>query len=157
LPANTDCPPVLSLDCITKDFPGVRALSSVSLNLYPGKVTALIGENGAGKSTVVKVLTGIYRPDEGEVRIDGEPLRLANPIDATRAGITAIHQETVLFDDLSLAENIFIGHAPRTRFGLIDWKAMNHNAAVLLERIGAAVKRRYRSCVIDRCAHCYYG
>lgn len=140
LPVNTDSSPVLSLENVTKDFPGVRALSSVSLDLYPGEVTALIGENGAGKSTVVKILTGIYQPDDGVIRIDNHPVSLANPINATRAGITAIHQETVLFDDLSLAENIYIGHAPRTRLGLIDWKTMNHNAAQLLERVGATAK-----------------
>lgn len=136
----TPSAPVLSLDQITKDFPGVRALSSVSLDLYAGEVTALVGENGAGKSTVVKVLTGIYQPDGGAIRIDGKTRKLTTPNDAARSGITAIHQETVLFDDLSIAENIFIGHAPLTRFGLIDWKTMNHNAAQLLERIGASVK-----------------
>jgi len=142
LPANavSSSLPVLSLEHITKDFPGVRALSSISLDLYPGTVTALIGENGAGKSTVVKVLTGIYQPDQGEIKIDGQPLKLATPIDAARAGITAIHQETVLFDDLSIAENIFIGHAPRSKLGFIDWSTMNRNAARLLERIGAAIK-----------------
>ena len=119
--------PVLSLDHIIKDFPGARALSSVSLELYAGEVTALVGENGAGKSTLVKVLTGIYQPNAGEIKIDGQALKLATPIDAAHAGITAIHQETVLFDDLSVAENIYIGHAPRTRWGMIDWKTMNQN------------------------------
>ena len=132
--------PALSLDSVTKDFPGVRALSSVSIDLYPGEITALVGENGAGKSTVVKILTGIYQPDNGDIRIDGKVLELSTPVDAARAGITAIHQETVLFDELSIAENIFIGHAPRSKLGLIDWKSMNHNADLLLERIGASVK-----------------
>lgn len=131
--------PVLSLDGIIKDFPGVRALSSVSLDLYAGEVTALVGENGAGKSTVVKVLTGIYQPDDGLIKLHGKPVKLATPNDAARLGITAIHQETVLFDQLSVAENIFIGHAPRTRFGLIDWKKMNTDATSLLERIGATI------------------
>ncbi len=140
MPAPTDPRPVLSLDHISKNFPGVRALSSVSLDLYAGEVTALVGENGAGKSTVVKILTGIYQPDAGNIQIDGNRLALTTPIDAAHSGITAIHQETVLFDDLSIAENIFIGHAPRTRFGLIDWKTMNHNAAILLDRIGATVQ-----------------
>jgi len=132
--------PILSLNRISKNFPGVRALASVSLDLYAGEVTALVGENGAGKSTLVKVLTGIYQPDEGAIQIDGNALKLSTPTDAVRAGITAIHQETVLFDELSLAENIFIGHAPRTRFGLIDWKTMNQRAARLLERIGTTIK-----------------
>ena len=123
--------PVLSLDGIVKSFPGVVALSNVSLHLYPGEVTALVGENGAGKSTLVKILTGIYQPDAGTLSIDDASLKLASPKNAARAGITAIHQETVLFDELSVAENIFIGHAPRGRFGLVDWKRMNAEACLL--------------------------
>lgn len=138
--SDTSTEPVLSLDRIIKDFPGVRALSSVSLDLYAGKVTALVGENGAGKSTVVKILTGIYQPDEGTIRIDGQPLKLTTPDHAARSGITAIHQETVLFDDLSVAENIYIGHAPRTRLGFVDWQKMNNDATTLLIRIGALIK-----------------
>ncbi|MFK7993101.1 MAG: sugar ABC transporter ATP-binding protein [Granulosicoccus sp.] len=122
-----------------KDFPGVRALSSVSLDLFAGEVTALVGENGAGKSTVVKILTGIYQPDDGQIKLHGKVAKLATPNDAARSGITAIHQETVLFDQLSVAENIFIGHAPRTRMGLVNWKKMNSDATLLLERIGARI------------------
>jgi rhamnose transport system ATP-binding protein len=136
--------PLLSLAGISKSFPGVRALSGVSLELYPGEVTALIGENGAGKSTLVKILTGIYQPDEGSITLAGEPVAFASARAAELAGITAIHQETVLFDELSVAENIFLGHAPRGRFGLIDWRAMNARAAALLERIGARISPRTR-------------
>ncbi len=131
--------PLLTLSGISKSFPGVRALSGVSLDLYPGQVTALVGENGAGKSTLVKILTGIYQPDDGTIAIDGEPVTFHSASAAAWAGITAIHQETVLFDELSVAENIFLGHAPRGRFGLIDWTAMNERAAALLERIGARI------------------
>ncbi|MEN0001890.1 MAG: ATP-binding cassette domain-containing protein, partial [Pseudomonadota bacterium] len=131
--------PLLSLSGVTKTFPGVRALSDVALNLYPGKVTALVGENGAGKSTVVKVLTGIYQPDEGEIKIDGQPVRFPTPQSAENAGVTAIHQETVLFDELSVAENIFLGHAPKGRFGLIDTARMNARAKEILAGIGANV------------------
>ena len=109
--------PVVSMDAITKIFPGVKALDNVRLDLYPGQVTALVGENGAGKSTTVKILTGIYRPDGGTIRIDGTAVTFDSANAAADAGITAIHQETVLFDELSVAENIFIGHAPRTRYG----------------------------------------
>lgn len=129
--------PLLSLRSVSKSFPGVKALSEVALELFPGQVTALIGENGAGKSTLVKILTGIYQPDEGEIRLDGEPQKFPTAYDAQKAGVTAIHQETVLFDNLSVAENIFIGHQPRTKAGLIDWKKLNANAKALLERIGA--------------------
>lgn len=136
-PKSTDVSPVVSMDLITKTFPGVKALDEVKLDLYPGQVTALVGENGAGKSTTVKILTGIYQPNGGTIRIDGQPIKFTTPNDAAKAGITAIHQETVLFDELSVAENIYIGHAPRTRFGLIDKTEMHRAAATLLDEIGA--------------------
>lgn len=129
--------PVLRLRGIAKSFPGVRALSGVELDLYPGQVTALVGENGAGKSTIVKVLTGIYQPDEGVIELDGQPVRFPTADAAAKAGVTAIHQETVLFDELTVAENIWLGHAPRTGWGLIDRKAMRRDAARLLDSIGA--------------------
>ena len=131
--------PVLRLAGISKSFPGVKALSDVELALYPGQVTALIGENGAGKSTLVKILTGLYQPDAGRIELDGAAVRFATASDAAAAGVTAIHQETVLFDDLSVAENIFLGHAPRGRFGLIDWARMRREAAAILTRIGAQI------------------
>lgn len=131
--------PVLSLDGIVKVFPGVKALDGVSLNLYPGQVTALVGENGAGKSTVVKVLTGIYQPDGGDILLDGNTTSFPTAHHASDAGVTAIHQETVLFDDLTVAENIFIGHAPRTQWGLIDTRETLQKAKVLLDGIGAEI------------------
>lgn len=132
--------PALTLRGISKEFPGVKALSEVSLDLYPGQVTALVGENGAGKSTIVKILTGIYQPNAGTIEVDGQETHFHNALAASAAGVTAIHQETVLFDDLSVAENIFIGHAPRGRFGLIDRARMNAEAAALLSQVGADIK-----------------
>jgi rhamnose transport system ATP-binding protein len=129
--------PKLKLSGISKSFPGVRALHDVRLALYPGEVTALIGENGAGKSTLVKILTGIYQPDAGEIAIDGAPVQLSGAHRAFEHGITAIHQETVLFDDLTVAENIFLGHAPRTRFNTIDWPKMRSEARAVLDAMGA--------------------
>lgn len=137
--ADAQATPVLALDGVTKTFPGVRALSEVSLSLYPGQVTALIGENGAGKSTLVKILTGIYQPDGGTIRVDGAEARFPTAQSAADEGITAIHQETVLFDELSVAENIFLGHAPRGRFGLIDTAEMVREASAILEEIGAEI------------------
>ncbi|SDE01744.1 rhamnose transport system ATP-binding protein [Paracoccus isoporae] len=134
--AETDAP-VLSLRGIVKTFPGVRALDGVRLDLYPGQVTALIGENGAGKSTIVKTLTGIYQPDEGQIIVDGVETRFPTAQAAGDAGVTAIHQETVLFDEMTVAENIFIGHAPRGRFGLIDRAEMTRRARDILTSIGA--------------------
>ena len=129
--------PAIALKGISKSFPGVKALSDVSLSLYPGSVTALIGENGAGKSTLVKILTGIYQPDQGTISVGDQEVHFPTALAAARAGVTAIHQETVLFDELSVAENIFLGHAPRNRFGLIDWKKLNTDARALLARAGA--------------------
>src|SRR6185437_6401767 len=129
--------PRLTLSGISKSFPGVRALSGVSLSLYPGQVTALIGENGAGKSTLVKIMTGIVQPSEGAIRLDGRDITLSSAHAAFTQGITAIHQETVLFDDLSVAENIFLGHAPRSRLGLIDWSTMRANAREVLTTMRA--------------------
>ncbi|MEP3280098.1 MAG: sugar ABC transporter ATP-binding protein [Stappiaceae bacterium] len=129
--------PCITLSGITKNFPGVRALNAVGLELYPGEVTALIGENGAGKSTLVKIMTGIYQPDAGEIRINGKSVELSSPHSAFKLGITAIHQETVLFDELSVAENIFLGHAPKTRFKTVDWSAMRVRSRRLLKEIGA--------------------
>jgi len=136
-PSTASAAPLLSLSGISKSFPGVRALHDVSLSLYPGQVTALVGENGAGKSTLVKIMTGIYQPDEGTISIDGAPAALPSAHAAFARGITAIHQETVLFDDLTVAENIFLGHAPKTRFGTIDWKTMRANAREVLETMRA--------------------
>jgi rhamnose transport system ATP-binding protein len=136
--------PVLRLRGISKSFPGVKALSDVQLDLYPGQVTALVGENGAGKSTIVKVLTGIYQPDAGVIEMDGVAVQFPSADAAAKAGVTAIHQETVLFEDLSVAENIWLGHAPRNRWGLMDLAAMRDGAAQLLDSIGAKIDPRQR-------------
>ncbi len=109
------------------------------MSLSAGRVTALIGENGAGKSTIVKVLTGIYRPDEGEIRVGGEAKSFASPRDAWAAGIAAIHQETVMFNELSVAENIFMGHMPTASSRLVDWNEMRARATDLLNRIDAPI------------------
>ncbi|HEX5934186.1 MAG TPA: sugar ABC transporter ATP-binding protein [Pseudorhizobium sp.] len=130
-----DVKPILEMRGISQIFPGVKALDGVSLTLHPGQVTALIGENGAGKSTLVKILTGIYRPNEGEILIDGEVVSFSSAQAAIDAGVTAIHQETVLFDDLTVGENIFLGHAPRTRFGTIDWRSIYKRSRTLLAQL----------------------
>jgi rhamnose transport system ATP-binding protein len=131
--------PILTLSGVSKSFPGVRALHDVSLELYPGEVTALIGENGAGKSTLVKTMTGIHQPDAGEIWLGGGPITLPTAHSATELGITAIHQETVLFDELTVAENIYLGHTPTNRFGLIDWKAMRREAQLTLDSMAAGI------------------
>ncbi|MCT4703251.1 sugar ABC transporter ATP-binding protein [Enterobacteriaceae bacterium H20N1] len=135
--------PLLSLRGITKIFPGVRALENVHLDLWPGKVTALIGENGAGKSTLVKVMTGIYQPEEGELLYKAIPITLPNPEAAHKVGITAIHQETVLFDELTVTENIFVGHyLYRGLFKKLDWPAMHQQAREILTRLEVQIDPR---------------
>ncbi len=127
--------PVLLLNGVSKSFPGVRALNDVSFMLRAGEVTALVGENGAGKSTIVKILTGIYNPDAGEVIVGGQVRKFQSPRDSWAAGIAAIHQETVMFDELSVAENIFMGHMPGQKF--VDWPQMHQRTAELLKSIEA--------------------
>lgn len=125
---------MLKLNGLSKSFPGVRALHNVGFTLAAGEVTALIGENGAGKSTVVKLLTGIYRPDAGNIEVNGKEQSFISPADSWKAGITAIHQETAMFDELTVAENIFMGHAPR-KGRLIDWGSMMSRADAILKSI----------------------
>lgn len=134
---------VFSLREVTKTFPGVKALDRVKLDLYPGEVTALIGENGAGKSTLVKTMTGIYQPDGGQIHYKNEPITLQSPHDAHRLGITAIHQETVLFDELTVTENIFAGHYPtKGPLRRLDWEAMHERSLDILKEIDAPLDPR---------------
>ncbi|MGL5285855.1 MAG: ATP-binding cassette domain-containing protein, partial [Aeromonas sp.] len=135
--------PLLSLKGITKIVPGVRALENVQLDLWPGQVTALIGENGAGKSTLVKVMTGIYQPDEGELLYKDIPITLPTPESAHKMGITAIHQETVLFDELSVTENIFVGqYIHKGWLKKLDWPAMHQKAREILDRLEVQIDPR---------------
>jgi rhamnose transport system ATP-binding protein len=124
--------PLLEVRGIDKSFPGVHALSNISFEVRAGEVHALLGENGAGKSTLIKIMSGVYRPDAGSILVEGRETRLAGPDDARRAGIATIYQELLLFPELSVAENIFLGHAPRAGGGRIDWRAMRAKAEALL-------------------------
>jgi rhamnose transport system ATP-binding protein len=128
-------PPLLELSGITKAFAGVHALVDGTLELNEGQVTALIGENGAGKSTLVKILTGIFPPDSGTIRLAGRLVTIGSTLNAERLGITAVHQEAVVFDDLSVAENIFVSNRPRGRFGVVDWPRMRRQARGLLAEL----------------------
>lgn len=128
---------LLELTDICKAFPGVRALDHVSFDVRPGEVHALLGENGAGKSTLIKIISGVYRPDSGEMRVNGQPVQFNTPGNAQAAGIAAIYQELGQYPDLTVAENIFMGHMPRTRFGTLDWKTANAKSRVLLDTLEA--------------------
>ena len=132
---ETTASPVLETIGISKSFPGVRALEGIDLKLYPGVVTALIGENGAGKSTLVKILTGVHAPDEGRIVLSGADIVIPNAEAAFHGGITATHQETVLFDELSVTENVFLGHPILGRFGFLDWKAMRTRTQAILDEL----------------------
>jgi rhamnose transport system ATP-binding protein len=132
-------PPTLALVNVSKSFGAVRALQGVTLELHAGEVHALAGENGAGKSTVVKTFAGVHRPDAGEVRVDGEAVAFGGPADAQAAGVAVIYQEPTLFPDLSVAENIFMGRQPRGALGRIDRRAMHAEAARLFARLGVAL------------------
>ncbi len=101
---------ILELKNITKIFPGIRALDCVKFSLKKGEVHALMGENGAGKSTFIKVITGVHKPEEGEIFLDGKPVVFRNPVDAQKAGIAAIYQHVTCYPSLSVAENMFLGH-----------------------------------------------
>jgi rhamnose transport system ATP-binding protein len=123
--------PALALEAVDKRYGGIRALDRVDLELRAGQVLALVGENGAGKSTAVKIMTGIERPDAGRVLVAGAPVELDSAQDAWRRGIAAVHQETAMFDELSVAENIFMGHLVSRR-GWLDWPAMRRRATAIL-------------------------
>jgi rhamnose transport system ATP-binding protein len=127
---------VLGLRNATKVFGGTVALKDVSLDLRSGEVLALLGENGAGKSTCVKLLSGLYKPDQGEIILDGVPAELASPLDAFRRGISVVHQHPGLFADLSVAENVFIGHMPVDKLRRLDHAKMQRQAAELLDVVG---------------------
>jgi ribose transport system ATP-binding protein len=130
--------PLLSLDGISKEFPGVRALSRVSFDLRRGEVHAVCGENGAGKSTLMKIISGIYAPDGGRMLYKGVERRFSSPLEAEAAGIAIIHQELNLVPHLSVAENIYLAREPRRGF-LVDRGRLRADAKRCLDRLGVAI------------------
>jgi rhamnose transport system ATP-binding protein len=132
-------PAVLTLTDVRKSFGGVRALGGVNLGLHRGSITALVGENGAGKSTLVKILSGVHQADSGEIHIDGNVTRIPHPVAARDLGIGVIHQECLVFDHLTVAENLFV-NAHLRRGGFVDWQRMQARAAAVLEELGADFK-----------------
>lgn len=126
---------LLSMQGVTKTFPGVRALDNVDFQLRSGEVMALVGENGAGKSTLIKILAGAQPADSGMVAIKGEEVHIASPKDAQDLGVAVIYQELELAEHLSVAENIFVGREFKTPFKTIDYKRMYREAQELLEEL----------------------
>jgi rhamnose transport system ATP-binding protein len=133
--ATATVAPVIELTEVSKRFGATQALDGVSVVLRRGEVRALVGENGAGKSTLVKILAGVHQPDSGTVALDGVPTLLRGPADARARGIAVVHQEPRLFPDLSVAENVFLGHAPTGRFGSISWREMRRRSTRLFEEL----------------------
>ena len=127
---------VLELKNITKIFPGVKALDGVNFQLKPGEIHALMGENGAGKSTFIKVITGVHHADGGEMYLDGKLVEFKNPLEAQQNGIAAIYQHVTSYPDLSVAENIFMNHEI-LKHGILRWKDMNQQANELLKELDA--------------------
>ncbi len=130
---------ILEMLNITKIFPGVRALDGVQFNLKRGEIHALMGENGAGKSTFIKVLTGVHQPDGGTIRLYGEKIVMHDPLVAQKRGIAAIYQHLAAYPDLTVAENIFMGHEKRGRLRNIQWKKANDEARRLLASLGSSI------------------
>jgi rhamnose transport system ATP-binding protein len=128
--------PRAALEGVSKSFGATLALDDVSFELRPAEIHALVGENGAGKSTLVKILAAIHQPDVGTVRVDGEPVVLHGPAEARARGIAVVHQEPRLFPDLTVAENVFLGHAPSGRLGTVDWRAMTRQARAIFASLG---------------------
>lgn len=130
---------LIEMTGIGKKFAGVIALSDANLSIRPGEVHAIIGQNGAGKSTLIKVLTGVYRRDAGDVRMAGRDLSITSAREAQDAGIATIYQELNLVPLRSVTENVIMGYEPRTRLGLIDWKAAHARTRQILTRFGVDI------------------
>ena len=131
----SEAPPLLKALAIGKQFPGVRALHDVNLTLFQGEVLSLVGENGAGKSTMMKILAGIHLPDEGAIELDGDFVEISNVREAQKYGIALIHQELNLSDNLDIAANIFLGNEPH-KSGIIDRNRIHKESAQFLKRVG---------------------
>lgn len=127
---------LLELRNISKSFGGVAALRNVSLRLNKGEIVGLLGENGAGKSTLLKILSGAQRQDAGEILLDGAAYTARTPHDAQTLGVITIYQELSLIGTLSVAENVFVGRAPRTKAGLVDWRRMRELSREIIGRVG---------------------
>jgi ribose transport system ATP-binding protein len=138
-PTATPGKVLLEMKGIGKTFPGVKALEGVSLAVREGQVHALLGENGAGKSTLIKILSGAYTRDAGEIHYDGKRVDIRGPEDAQALGISTIYQEFNLGRDLTVAENIFLGHLPRKNRVMVDWETVRRRSREILDRLGARI------------------
>jgi len=124
---------------VSKAYPGVLANDKVSIRLMPGRIHGLLGENGCGKSTLIRLLSGVDRPDSGEIKLRGTPVSLANPTAARAMGIATVFQEFSIVSTLTVAENVFLGRWPRRAFGLIDWDTMRRRSREVLAELDIAL------------------
>jgi len=138
----TEGNPVLRVENIVKTFPGVRALDGVSFTVMPGEVHALMGENGAGKSTLMKVLGGIHQPNGGSIFVEEVETVMAGPLEAKAKGIVFIHQELSLAEELSVAENIYLGELPLKSFGRVDWSTLYERTDAILKKLNVGFTSR---------------
>ncbi|HEY2865589.1 MAG TPA: sugar ABC transporter ATP-binding protein, partial [Pyrinomonadaceae bacterium] len=134
--------PILEMRKICKRYPGVVALDEVDLAVFPGEVVALAGENGAGKSTLMNILGGMIRPDSGEMFVNGEKTQVNSAAEATVKGISFVHQELNILDNLSVAENVFLGREPRQLTFLIDRRKLNSDTDSVLQQLGLSISAR---------------
>ena len=139
-PAPVSDAPLLRVQGISKSFPGVQALNDVTFELLPGEVHALCGENGAGKSTLMRILAGNHLPDRGTIFVQRKAVTLRDPLDAQRQGILLIHQELSLVPELTVAENIFLGHLPHGSLGRVDWKTLRRRTKEALSGVHDGIK-----------------
>jgi rhamnose transport system ATP-binding protein len=147
---NDSSPAVLRLIGIRKRFGGVEVLKGVDFDVVPGEVHALLGQNGAGKSTLVKIIAGAHPSDAGEMIIDGRSMDATSPALAQRLGISVMYQETSLYGDLSVMENLFVGRYPRSRIGTINWKTMEAQALRLWDELGIRLPLRARLATLSK-------
>ena len=141
---------ILKAENISKSFPGVVALNDISFDLYGGEVFALLGENGAGKSTFIKILSGIYQPDSGLMFMHGEQIKFPTPRSSFDAGVCVVHQELNYISELSIAENIMMSSHPTTKLGFVDWAEMNRDSIDVMNRIGLNIdpKMKISQCTV---------
>ncbi len=126
--------PILEVKNISKSFPGVKALEDICFSVKPGTVHVLCGENGAGKSTLMKIINGLHQADSGEIFVQGRKVSIQSPIKAAELGISMIFQELNYTPEMTIEESLFIGHLPKTRFGLVDWKTIRRKTLDLLKQ-----------------------
>ena len=134
---------VLELKNIVKTFPGVLALNDVSFDLEKGEVHAICGENGAGKSTLMKVLSGVYQPDSGEIHVNGQKRKFANPMESYKIGVSIIFQETSLFEEMTVLENMFLGHETSKKtlgfLPVLNYREMREKAQEIFKRLNTKI------------------